>query len=98
MLKASLVNSLQLEKRLTAMQRHSLSNATLSRFALAHQIIDSNRGVLNLRSTLMPGVRNGNRTASGLAGRVSSIGRLASRRRLRRRRVRRSLRGPTISP
>ncbi len=67
MLKASLVNSLQLEKRLTATQRHSLSNATLNRFALAHQILDTKRGVLNLRSTLMPGSRNGNRMASGLA-------------------------------
>ena len=42
-LKASLLNSLRLEKKLTETQRRSLSNATQSRFALAHQLLEANK-------------------------------------------------------
>jgi hypothetical protein len=45
-LKASLQNSLQLEKKLSPTQRRFLSEASLTRFALAHQILDSRPNML----------------------------------------------------
>jgi hypothetical protein len=44
-LKASLENSLRLEKKLTSTQLHFLSSATQNRFALAHRILETNPGV-----------------------------------------------------
>jgi len=66
-LKASLVNSLRLEKKLTETQRRSLSNATRSRFALAKQVLDTNHGVLTLRVTPILGNRSAQGAPSGLS-------------------------------
>lgn len=47
--KASLVNSLQLEKRLTEKQRRQLSGAAQNRFALARQILEVSPGLMKFR-------------------------------------------------
>jgi hypothetical protein len=45
-LKASMGNSFQFEKKLSPTQRRLLSEASLNRFALAHQILDSRPSML----------------------------------------------------
>ena len=57
-LKASLVNTLRLEKRLTLAQRRSISNATRNRFALAHQFLETPQGAWK-DETAMPKSRSG---------------------------------------
>lgn len=72
-LQTSLQNSLRLEKKLTAEQRQLLSNATLNRFALAHQILDAKHGRLQSAVASMPrssGHRSAVRSTSIAAGMV----------------------------